>query len=282
LTLLDDPEIGRQLANSYRSFHPTERGAVIEALVARPAFAGALLEAIEAGRIPREDLGALQARQIRSLGDEALTAKLSEVWGALRDSPRDKQELIDRLKHELTAERLSATDLRNGRATFQATCANCHKLFGAGGTIGPDLTGSGRHNLDYLLGNIVDPSAIVNRDYRMSVVRHADGRVLSGIVVSQDDARVVLQTAKEKLTVLREEISQIAPSTLSVMPDGILQPLRPEQVQCLFAYLMSPGQVDLPPATAVATRRSIDTTVAPRRGLFRSRPLVRFRQNRRR
>ena len=182
LTLFDDPEIGVSLARNYRSFHPTERGAVIETLASRPAFAAALLDPIGAERIPREDLTALHARQIRNLGDEQLTARLAEVWGELRDSPRDKQELIDRLKAELIPTRLAAADLRQGRAVYQTTCANCHRLFGTGGTIGPDLTGSGRHNLDYLLGNIVDPSAIVNKDYRMSVVRHADGRVLSGII----------------------------------------------------------------------------------------------------
>jgi putative membrane-bound dehydrogenase-like protein len=304
LTLLNDPEIGASLARNYRSFHPTERGAVIDTLVSRPAFAAALLDAIAQDRIPREDLTAVHARQIRNLADERLTAQLAEVWGELRDSPRDKQELIDRLKNELIPLNLAAADLRQGRAAYQTTCANCHKLFGTGGTIGPDLTGAGRHNLDYLLGNIVDPSAIVNKDYRMSVVRHADGRVLSGIIVSQDDARVVLQMAKEKLTILREEINQIAPSTLSVMPDGILQPLSAEQIRNLVAYLMAPGQVELPPGVAASSEaapreaaaaegeaaapvvsasagRAAGTYESPRRGLLRMRPIMRFRQGRR-
>jgi putative heme-binding domain-containing protein len=299
LTLLDDPEIGQSLARNYRSFHPTERPAVVEALASRPAFATALLDAVAAERIPREDVTALAARQIRNLGDAELTARLAEVWGELRDSPHDKQELIDRLKTELAPSKLVGADLRQGRAAYQTTCANCHKLFGAGGTIGPDLTGSGRHNLEYLLGNIVDPSAIVNRDYRMSVLRHADGRVLSGIITSQDDERVVLQTAKEKLTVLREEIGQIAPSTQSIMPDGILQPLSPAQIRNLVAYLQSPGQVELPANAASAdaaapSANAVSTAGAsaavaippasyqfPRRGWFRARPLVRFRTGRR-
>ena len=196
LTLFDDRAIGEQLAASYRSFHPTERGAVIEALVSRPAFAGALLDEIGSGRIPSSDLSALQARQIRSFGDERLSTRLSEIWGELHDSPQDKRETMARLKQQLTAGRLSAADMHRGRAVFQATCANCHKLFGAGGTIDPDLTGSGRQNLDYLLENIIDPSAVVNKDFRMSVVQHVDGRVLNGIVVSQDAARVLLQMDK--------------------------------------------------------------------------------------
>jgi putative membrane-bound dehydrogenase-like protein len=246
LTLFDDPALGEQLARNYNSFHPVERPAVIETLASRPAFARALLDQVAAGRIPASDVSAVQARQIRSFGDEALTARLAEVWGELRDSPQDRRELVARLKEELTKDRLATANPSQGRVVFQATCANCHRLFGSGGTIAPDLTGSGRHNLDYLLENIVDPSAVVNKDYRMSVLRMADGRVLNGLITSQDDERVVVQTAKEKLTLMRSEIDEIKLTTLSPMPEGILQPLKPDQIRDLVAYLMSPGQVDLP------------------------------------
>jgi putative membrane-bound dehydrogenase-like protein len=246
LTLFDDPEIGAQLAKNYSRFHPSERAAVLETLVARPSFAAGLLDEIAAGNIPREELTATHARQIRSFGDESLTIRLSELWGELRDSPQDKQDQIARLKTELTPQRLSLADKRQGRAVFQTTCASCHRLFGAGGSIGPDLTGSGRHNLDYVVSNIVDPSAVVSKEFRMSLVRHTDGRVLSGLLVSQDDERLVLQTLKEKLTIPREDVADLSLSTLSAMPDGLLQPLKPEQVRDLVAYLMSPGQVELP------------------------------------
>jgi len=247
LTLFDDPELGQQLARSYNSFHPSERPAVIETLVTRPTFAAALLDQIEAGRILASDVSAVQARQMRSFGDETLTARLAQVWGELRDSPDDKRALVAQLKSQLTKDRLLAAVPRQGRAVFQTTCANCHRLFGSGGAIGPDLTGSGRHNLDYLLENIVDPSAVVNKDFRMSVLRMADGRVLNGLVVRQDDERVVLQMAKEQLTLMRSEIDELKLTTLSPMPEGMLQPLKPEQIRDLVAYLMSPGQVELPP-----------------------------------
>ena len=246
LTLFDDAEIGQQLAKNYSRFHPSERAAVMETLVARQTFAEGLLDQLAAGKLPREELTATHARQIRSFGEEALTTKLSEVWGELRDSPQEKRDRIEQLKEQLTGDRLAGADKRQGRAVFQTNCANCHRLFGAGGAIGPDLTGGGRQNLDYLLSNIVDPSAVVSREFRMSIVRHADGRVLSGLEVSQDDERVVLQTPKEKLTIPREEIMERTLSTLSAMPDGLLQPLKEEQIRDLIAYLMSAGQVELP------------------------------------
>ena len=57
-------------------------------------------------------------------------------------------------------------------------------LYGEGGKVGPDLTGGGRNNLDYLLENIVDPSAVVTADFRMSIVELKDGGVLNGLVAA--------------------------------------------------------------------------------------------------
>ena len=65
---------------------------------------------------------------------------------------------------------------------FAKTCQQCHTLFGAGGKIGPELTGSNRANLDYLLSNILDPSAVMAKEYQPSVIVTADGRVVTGIV----------------------------------------------------------------------------------------------------
>jgi putative heme-binding domain-containing protein len=64
---------------------------------------------------------------------------------------------------------------------FAKTCQVCHTLFGTGAKIGPDLTGSNRQNLDYLLQNIVDPSAVMAKEYQPLVVRLEDGRVITGI-----------------------------------------------------------------------------------------------------
>ena len=83
LALFDDPATGKTLAGSYRAFHPSERSVLFEVLASRPAFARALLDQIAAGKIPRQDLTAFHARQIRSLGDPALTERLSQVWGVL-------------------------------------------------------------------------------------------------------------------------------------------------------------------------------------------------------
>ncbi|OYV96747.1 MAG: hypothetical protein B7Z73_00200 [Planctomycetia bacterium 21-64-5] len=245
LTRFDDPAIGRQLARNYRNFHHSERAAVIETLVSRPSFAGELLDQMAAGAIARGDLGAAQARQIRSFGDAKLTERLAAVWGELRDSPRDKQQLIDTLKRQLSAARLSNADKSRGRAVFAKSCATCHRLFGTGGEIGPDLTGGNRKNLDYLLSNIVDPSAVVSKDHLMSVLLLSDGRVVNGIVMAETEEAVTVQTAQARQVISRSEIEERSPSKLSLMPDGLLQPLQPADIADLFGYLMNDSQVEM-------------------------------------
>ena len=73
-------------------------------------------------------------------------------------------------------------DVNLGRAVFAKTCQQCHTLFGTGGKVGPDLTGSNRANLDYLLSNIVDPSAVLAKEYTPSIIQTEDGRIVTGIV----------------------------------------------------------------------------------------------------
>ena len=250
LALFDDAAIGKKLAQSYRSFHNTERKPVIDALVSRPAFARALLDEIAAGKIAREDLSAFQARQIRSFNDADLSKRLSEVWGELRDSSDDKRALMAKLKAQLTPAVLAGADKSAGRVVFESICTTCHTLYGHGGQIGPDLTGSGRANLDYLLENIVDPGAVVNADYRLHIITLKDGRVLNGMIGAKTDRTLTLKTATEPVTVERSEIVKQEEMAQSMMPEGLLLAFNDQQVRDLIAYLMHPMQVPLPATPA--------------------------------
>jgi len=244
----DDPVLGAKMVAAYRSFTPGDRPQVITALVSRPAWARALLDAVAAGKIPRTDIAAFHARQILNLNDPALTARLKEVWGDLRESPAAIKELIGKLRTVLTPDALAQADPHAGRAVFASICATCHTLYGEGGKIGPDLTGANRDNLDYLLENIADPSAVVAPDFRMSLITLKDGRVLAGMVAAKSDHTLTLRTMTDVQTVERGEIAKIEESALSMMPEGLLAAFTPEQTRNLFAYLMGHQQVELPGA----------------------------------
>ena len=243
LAQFDDPAIGENLAKNYRTFPPGERPAVIDTLAARPAFARSLLAAMEKGTIPRGDLTAFHARQIRGFGDAALTQQLAAAWGDLRESAEDKRVLIAKLKTQLTPDAFAKADARAGRVIFKNTCAVCHTLYGEGAKIGPDLTGANRDNLDYLLENIVDPSAVISADFRMTVATLKDGRVLNGIATARTDRTLTLKTLTGPQTVERAEIDKEEQLAQSMMPEGLLLALSETQLRDLFAYLMTRAQV---------------------------------------
>src|SRR5262249_4455270 len=103
LASFDDPAIGVKLVKAYRQFHPSERGQLLSALVSRPTFASALLDAVADKKIPRREISAFHARQIRSLNNTALEKKLTATWGELRDSPLDKRQAISGWKARLNS-----------------------------------------------------------------------------------------------------------------------------------------------------------------------------------
>jgi putative heme-binding domain-containing protein len=116
-------------------------------------------------------------------------------------------------------------------------------LFGEGGKIGPDITGSNRANLDYILENILDPSAIVGKDYLMTIIVTMDGRTISGLIQKETDSAVTLRTINDTVVVAKSDIDERKLSPLSLMPEGQLNQLTPDDQRDLIAYLASPTQV---------------------------------------
>ena len=249
LATFDDPASATKLVSSYRQFHASERAQLLSALVSRPSFASALLDAVANKKIPRTAITPFHARQIRNLNDSDLNQKLAATWGELRESSQDRRKAIADWKSKLNPESLAKADLSQGRVVFNTACAACHTLYGEGGKIGPDLTGGGRDNIDYLLENIVDPSAVVTADFRMSVIEMKDGRSLNAIIANKTDRTLTLKTMTETVTAQRDEIASIRESSDSLMPEGLLDALSLDQARDLIAYLMHKTQAPLP-ATA--------------------------------
>jgi putative heme-binding domain-containing protein len=200
---------------------------------------------VESGRIPREDLSAFTARQLRNLGDARVTERVRTLWGKVRATPADKVRKIASLKKRLTPESLARADRSAGRVVFKKTCASCHKLFGEGGAIGPDITGSQRRNLDYILENLIDPSATVSKDFQMQVFQTTAGRVITGLVVAESKAAVTVQTVNDKVIIPNDEIEARKTSNVSMMPEGMLEKLSRDEVRDLIGYLAGTSQAPL-------------------------------------
>ncbi len=232
----------------YRSMPRTGKDASLAALTSRVDTAGKLLDAVTKEEVPRPDMTPALLRQMQLLGNADLVERVSSMWPDQRLIARDRLAQMAQLRERLTPPVLAAADLSHGRVLYEKTCGKCHKLFGEGGTIGPELTGAQRGNLNYLLENIIDPSAAVAVSFRMSIIALKDGRVVAGVVVETSTKTLTLQTPQEKVIIERANIEEIRHTVMSLMPDGQLNALTPDDVRDLFGYLM----ITQPPAKPTA------------------------------
>src|SRR5262249_38236792 len=174
--------------------------------------------------------------------DRALDDLVRKHWGNIQPgTPEEKLAEMRRLSNDLRAAEGSPAA---GQALFRKHCANCHKLFDEGETIGPDLTHANRKDRDYLLASIVDPSAVIRKEYLAHNVQTKDGRLLRGLLADQPAAALTLLDDKnQRPKVARDRIESIQESPVSLMPDNLLKDLKPQELRDLFSSL----QAEKPP-----------------------------------
>lgn len=239
----DDAQTPDSILSIYNTLTDAHKRDARNALASRSEFAGRLLAAVESKQIPKADLTADLIQQLRNLKNPEVDALLQKVWGVARSSSSDKRAEINRIKGMFYSSGAFPGDASRGRAVFAKNCQQCHTLFGTGGRVGPDLTGSNRGDLDYILENMVDPNAVIPNDYLGWNIETKDDRSITGVLREQTEHAVTILTANETLTIPRSEIQTMQQSKLSMMPEGLLTPLSEQEVRDLIVYLRQPTQV---------------------------------------
>jgi len=246
LASFDDARTPGLVLGEYARLAGTERRDALATLASRVAYAGPLMAAVANGTVPRTDLTAELIRQLRNLHDAAIDARIVAVWGVMKDTSPDMTKEVARYKSMYWKGGSTPGDASRGRVVFNAVCAQCHRLFDSGGAVGPDITGSNRADLEYLLQNILFPNAVIPNEYRQSLVETKDGRVVGGIVKGREGGTLLVQTANALERIPQADIAKVDQSENSMMPEGLLAQLQEPQVRDLLYYLSRPGQVPLP------------------------------------
>lgn len=230
------------LLGRFNQMSPEQRRAVVETLATRKRYGLRLLDAVTDKTVSRAEIPAHVARSLHGLlGDQFV-----KVFGEVKAVAADREKLIAKYRTMITPDALASADASRGRAVFKKTCASCHLLYGDGGKIGPDLTGSNRANLDYILLNSVDPSYDVPDAYKMVTIATVDGRVLNGIIAAEDEARIVLKTVEQpRVVIAKEDIEVRKVSPKSMMPDGQFGKMKPQELIDLIEYLRTTEQVEI-------------------------------------
>lgn len=214
------------------------RPAAGSVLSTRPAWTQKWLEAVDAKKVPSDELPPESIRTMRLHPDEALQKRLALAYPefasvSLASATQTARELAEKI--------LSGSgDPYKGKKIYRELCGRCHQLFDDGGKVGPDLTGYQRDQLETLLRNIVGPSLEIREGYQMVRVLTNDSLVLTGFVESQQPDQIVLRnTDGQSVTLQRDDIEQLEPQVLSLMPEGLLEKLDDSQLRDLMAYLRS-------------------------------------------
>jgi putative heme-binding domain-containing protein len=246
LAAYEDPKTPDAILQQYQFFNDKEKLDALNTLASRDSYAKVLLAHLTDGSIPRKDVSAATVRQLSELKDPEIDAWIKANWGAVQASSEEKLKDMARIKAVVLAAKPAEINLSHGRAVFVKTCSVCHTLYGEGGHVGPDLTGSGRADIDYLMMNVVDPSAVVGKDYQVWMIRTKKKRLISGIITREDDQTLTVVSENETITLQKSDIDRMKQSEVSMMPEGLLQGLPHQDLIDLIAYLRSSTQVPLP------------------------------------
>ena len=245
LAAFDDPNTPAAILAEYGNFTLEEKRDAVGTLASRLGFARELMNAVAAKKVPSSDVPAELVRQLRGYENAALDKQIADLWGVVRESPAEKLQLIAGWKKRLTASTAPPGDPVLGRAVFVKTCQQCHTLYGVGGKVGPEITGANRGSVDYLLENILSPSAVIPKEYAATRIVTTDDRNITGIVKGEANGVLTVQTDREVLTIPVADVASRKPSDLSMMPDDILKQVSETEFRSLIAYLQTQAQVPM-------------------------------------
>ena len=246
LAAFEDRKTSGAILARFSKMKPEAKRDALATLASRRTYAAALMVAVENKTISAKALPADLIRQLRAHGDTALNQKIDQLWGVSRSTPETKLKEIEKYKRIAELRTSEPNNLSKGRALFNRVCVQCHKLYGEGGEIGPDITGSDRKNLEYIISNIVDPNAEIPNDYRTTIVRLKDDRVLVGVIRSREGKSITVATPGEEVSVAKQDVESVEPQNFSMMPEGLVLTFTDQELRDLVAYLRGEGQVPLP------------------------------------
>jgi putative membrane-bound dehydrogenase-like protein len=239
LAAYETPTVSNALLDAYGTASKDVKHRIRDVLFSRPGTALAFLAAVDTGKFKSDDVPVDQLRRLSIHKNEQIDSLVHKHWGNIGPgSTEEKLATMRRFNNDLRA---GTGHPASGKLLFEKTCAVCHQLFGHGNKIGPDLTTANRSDRAALLGNIVDPSAVIRREFMNYIVITTTGRVLTGVMAEQDAASVTIVDANNQRTKIpRGEIDNLHESEASLMPERLLEKLSPQELRDLFSYLQSP------------------------------------------
>jgi putative heme-binding domain-containing protein len=244
---LESRRVADVILAEYPNLEPEIQPLAIELLMQREPWARKLLDAVLQNRIPKGVLNANHLRKILESNDREALWAVEKAFGKVREQRNpEREKVVAEMGDYLRA---NIGDPFAGQQVYKKLCAQCHVIHGQGSQVGPDLTSNGRASFDQLLSNVFDPSLVIGADYQVVTIVTRDGRNLTGLIVEDNDQRVVVRMAGQiQETVPRSQVEYTRVSQLSMMPEGVESIFSRKDLADLFAFL----SLDKPPSDPTA------------------------------
>lgn len=228
-----------EIMKQWKKLTPGSQRVASEVLTSRRTWTRSFITSLENETVAASDLSVTVIRSLIRSRDDYARNRALKVIGRFRDSDADKLQLIAE-KRKLVID--GHADIEAGREIARQTCFTCHKFYGEGAEVGPDLTGVGRSTLGALLANVIDPNQLIGKGYENVEVETKDGRSVSGRLVEDTENRVRLLALGPKEEVIsKSDIESMRVTEISVMPEGLEQ-IPDKDFRNLIWFILNPPE----------------------------------------
>ncbi|QDU30364.1 Cytochrome c [Anatilimnocola aggregata] len=232
LAAAESEEVATFLLSRFDQLTPELKSRALDALISRPAWALALLQAIETKQLAAADLDLTRLNLLAESSNEEVRRRALAL--AKVNRPSDRLQVVTEYKPVLE----QTGDATRGKEVFKKNCAACHKLQGFGHEIGPNLAAMKNRGPEAILINVLDPNREVNPQYLNYLVLTTEGRSLSGMLTAETATSVTLRKQENATdTVLRVDIEQLKSTGQSLMPVGLEKQIDRAAMTDLIEYL---------------------------------------------
>ncbi len=233
LAAFDEPAVGKLVLANWRGYGPAGRKAAVDALLTQKNRVPILLDGIESGAIERAAVDPAARARLYDNGDPAIAKRARAL---LQNADNDRAKVVA-ANHDAVSLRGNST---HGKQLFDENCSRCHMPRKQGGRVGPDLSGINNKTKEELLTSILNPSYAIEPRFTNYVITTKDGRMYDGVISNETPGSITLRGGSEDgadQTVLRRNIAEVRASSVSLMPDGFEDHLKPQDLADVIAYL---------------------------------------------
>ncbi|MEO2029204.1 MAG: PVC-type heme-binding CxxCH protein [Fuerstiella sp.] len=234
LALHESDRVPTLLLAGWRSYSPEIRRDVVDAMISTTPRTRALLNAVEAGKVKRGDIGRDHKQVLLSHRNSEIKSRSSKLFGS--EIVTNRSKVVADHQHVLTLQ----GHVDNGQQIFKKICSACHKVGDVGHQVAPDLASVKNKSEADLLLAILDPNREAQPNFNTYTVVTEQGRSFNGIIAAETANSITLKRAEAKQdVVLRSNIEELIASGVSLMPEGLEKDLKPQDLADVIAFVKS-------------------------------------------